>query len=120
MSPLLLAQSTLEAIIRKRIEGRHGISVELGTELVGFDQNNGVVTAYLRKNGTEGAEETIEVPYLIGTDGGRSPPLAFYTQVRALTVVIDRYSQTNLRFELARRDTQRKLVHLWRRGDQGH
>lgn len=73
MNPLLLGQSDLEAIIRNRIAERHGVSVELSTELVRFEQTEDHVVAHLRNtNGAEDKEETVQVPYLVGTDGGRS------------------------------------------------
>lgn len=74
-NPLMLGQDHLEAIMRKHLEQRYGVHVELGTELVSFEQNDAHVSAVLQKRsaGTEeGTEEVVQVSYLVGTDGGRS------------------------------------------------
>jgi 2-polyprenyl-6-methoxyphenol hydroxylase-like FAD-dependent oxidoreductase len=65
----------MERIMRENLLKRFGVAVELGTELVSFEQSADKVTAHLRKvaAGTgEASEETIEVDYMVGTDGGRS------------------------------------------------
>lgn len=72
MNPLMLDQSHLEAIMRERLE-EHGVRVELNTELVVFEQEDSRVVAHLRKRvGDEDKEETIQISYLAGADGGRS------------------------------------------------
>ncbi|WP_020668079.1 FAD-dependent monooxygenase [Amycolatopsis nigrescens] len=64
-SPWMLGQSRTEAILRDRL-ACFGVTVELGTELTGFDQDADGVTATL--NGAE----TVRSQYLVGADGGRS------------------------------------------------
>ena len=74
-NPLMLGQDHLEGIIRNHIEKRYRMSVELGTELVAFEQDDERVNAHLRKRISEQenrTEEIIQVKYLAGTDGGRS------------------------------------------------
>lgn len=76
MNPLMLGQSALEAIIRRRLQERHGVVVELGTELISFEQTEEHVVAHLRKKSInrvqEVNEEAIHVSYLVGADGGKS------------------------------------------------
>lgn len=74
MNPLTLGQDRLESIMRKHLEERFGVVVELGTELVTFKQDENKVVAHLKKrvHEGEGITETLDVKYLIGTDGGRS------------------------------------------------
>ncbi len=57
-----------EEILRERLAGL-GVWVELGTALVGFEQDAAGVTATLER---DGVAETVRVGYLIGADGGRS------------------------------------------------
>jgi 2-polyprenyl-6-methoxyphenol hydroxylase-like FAD-dependent oxidoreductase len=57
-----------EQILRDRL-AEFGGKVELGTELVGFEQDDSGVTARLRQ---AGAERTVRAKYLVGADGGRS------------------------------------------------
>ncbi|GAA1069779.1 FAD-dependent monooxygenase [Kitasatospora arboriphila] len=64
-SPLFLPQDRVEALLRGRLEELGG-SVEFGTELAGFAQDDERVTARL----ADGRE--IEAQYLVGCDGGRS------------------------------------------------
>ncbi|MBB2969536.1 FAD-dependent oxidoreductase [Mesorhizobium sp. RMAD-H1] len=66
--PLMIPQFLTERIMRERLV-ELGAQVEFGCELVGFEQDNGGVTA--RLSGRDG-EETIRVRYLVGADGGRS------------------------------------------------
>lgn len=71
----MLGQDHLEGIIRNHIEKHYGVSIELGTELVTFEQDDECVDAHLRKRVGEQkntTEEIIQVKYLAGTDGGRS------------------------------------------------
>jgi 2-polyprenyl-6-methoxyphenol hydroxylase-like FAD-dependent oxidoreductase len=65
----------LERILRSNLERRFGIAVELGTELLDFEQSKENVVVHLKKrpdsrNAFE--EETVRAQYLVGTDGGRS------------------------------------------------
>lgn len=61
----VLGQSQTEAILRDRL-AEFGVRVELGTELVGFDQDSAGVIAHLSTG------ETVRASYLVGADGGRS------------------------------------------------
>jgi 2-polyprenyl-6-methoxyphenol hydroxylase-like FAD-dependent oxidoreductase len=63
-----LGQSRTEGILRDRL-AEFGVRVELATELVGFEQDDRGVRATLLH---DGVNETIEVDYLVGADGGRS------------------------------------------------
>lgn len=75
MSLMVLGQDRVEDIIRRHIHDRFGVSVELGTELLKFVQNEECVTAHLRNIVAfqdSAADETVEVKYLVGADGGRS------------------------------------------------
>jgi 2-polyprenyl-6-methoxyphenol hydroxylase-like FAD-dependent oxidoreductase len=60
-----LGQSQLEAILRERL-AEYGVRVELGSELVGLEQDNEGVTARLISG------ETGRFDYLVGADGGAS------------------------------------------------
>jgi 2-polyprenyl-6-methoxyphenol hydroxylase-like FAD-dependent oxidoreductase len=60
-----LGQSQLEAILRARL-GEYGVRVELGSELVGLEQDADGVTARLSTG------ETGRFDYLVGADGGAS------------------------------------------------
>ena len=67
-----MGQSDHQAILRKHIETLGG-SIELGTELVGFEEANGKIHATLKKTvGDQVSEETASFEYLIGADGARS------------------------------------------------
>ncbi|MFE2374917.1 FAD-dependent monooxygenase [Streptomyces sp. NPDC059398] len=61
----ILGQSQTEAVLRDRLAA-FGASVELNTELIGFEQDPDGVTAHLSTG------ETVRVAYLVGADGGRS------------------------------------------------
>jgi 2-polyprenyl-6-methoxyphenol hydroxylase-like FAD-dependent oxidoreductase len=65
----------MERIMRQHLLDRFGVAVELGTELLSFDQTADGVTCRLGKvsaSTSEITEETMQVQYLIGTDGGKS------------------------------------------------
>ena len=68
---MFLGQPTLEGILRSHLE-KYGCSVELGTELVSFEDDGERVLAKLvkRKDGEE-ISETFEASYLIGADGAK-------------------------------------------------
>ncbi|KAF8550669.1 hypothetical protein OG21DRAFT_383284 [Imleria badia] len=70
-NPMFLGQPTLEGILRSHLE-KYGCSVELGTELVSFEDDGERVLAKLvkRKDGEE-IPETFEASYLIGADGAK-------------------------------------------------
>ncbi|KAJ6542794.1 FAD binding domain-containing protein [Mycena capillaripes] len=66
-----LSQSVLEGIIRKHLN-QYNIIVELGQELVGFQQNeDAVVTTILDHKTGENSE--VAASYLIGADGAKGP-----------------------------------------------
>ena len=67
--PLMLPQSLTEAVLRERL-AEFGVTVEFGTELVGFEQKGEAVEARLQQ--PAGASEVVTVPYLVGADGGSS------------------------------------------------
>lgn len=60
-----LGQSQTEAILRERL-AEFGVRVELGTELVSFNQDASGVTVHLSTG------EIVRSSYLVGADGGRS------------------------------------------------
>ncbi|HEV7975955.1 FAD-dependent monooxygenase [Amycolatopsis sp.] len=68
-----LGQSRTEGILRDRL-AEFGVHVELGTELVGFEQDDSGVRATVRRDGVEAGDikETVVADYLVGADGGRS------------------------------------------------
>ncbi|KAA9158884.1 3-(3-hydroxyphenyl)propionate hydroxylase [Amycolatopsis acidicola] len=61
----MLGQSQTEGILRDRL-AEFGVHVELGTELLDFEQDEDGVTARLSTG------ETVRATYLVGADGGRS------------------------------------------------
>ncbi|RZU18589.1 2-polyprenyl-6-methoxyphenol hydroxylase-like FAD-dependent oxidoreductase [Kribbella rubisoli] len=61
----MLGQSRTEKILRDKL-AEYGVSVELDTAIVGFNQTDDSVTAELSTG------ETVEIDYLVGADGGRS------------------------------------------------
>jgi 2-polyprenyl-6-methoxyphenol hydroxylase-like FAD-dependent oxidoreductase len=75
LTPLHLGQQSNEGLLRQSLLDRFGVVVELGTELVDFEQSSDYVTARLRKHAAddkESVEETVRLQYLVGTDGGKS------------------------------------------------
>jgi 2-polyprenyl-6-methoxyphenol hydroxylase-like FAD-dependent oxidoreductase len=72
---IVLGQDTLEKVLREALEQRFGVVVELGTELIKFEQSSEHVTAHLRKHIKDRAttsDEVVYAQYLVGADGGRS------------------------------------------------
>ncbi|KAI6105247.1 FAD binding domain-containing protein [Pisolithus croceorrhizus] len=68
-----MGQPTLEAIVREHL-AKLGCTVELGTRLVSFVQDEKCVRVKIAKNygdDREEVEEDIEVAYLIGADGAK-------------------------------------------------
>ncbi|KAF8868701.1 FAD binding domain-containing protein [Mucidula mucida] len=64
-----------EAALRDHLEKNHGFNVELGTELVSFEQHdNGVKARLLKMTSSNGeqVEEIFDTPYLVGADGAHS------------------------------------------------
>ncbi|KAI6117244.1 FAD binding domain-containing protein [Pisolithus croceorrhizus] len=73
-NPKLMGQQTLEAILREHL-AKFGCTVELGTRLASFTQDDQCVRAKIVKHCTDQAEEVeevVEAAYLIGADGARS------------------------------------------------
>lgn len=70
----MLGQERLEEILRAAL-AELGCLVELGTELISFEQFDDHVEAKLHINGldpdTEGVEEIASFNYMVGTDGAR-------------------------------------------------
>ncbi len=72
---MLFAQDCQEAALRDHLEKNHGFNVELGTELVSFEQHdNGVKARLLKMTSSNGeqVEEIFDTPYLVGADGAHS------------------------------------------------
>ncbi|MBN9687917.1 MULTISPECIES: FAD-dependent oxidoreductase [unclassified Corallococcus] len=67
-NPWLVPQARTEGILRDRLTSL-GVTVELGTALTGFTQDDTGVTATLTR---DGVEETVRARYLVGADGGHS------------------------------------------------
>ncbi|KAI0037163.1 FAD binding domain-containing protein [Vararia minispora EC-137] len=63
----MLGQDSNCTVLRKHLE-EQGIEVELGTELVNFEQDEDGVSTTLNK---DGKEERLRVKFLIGADGAR-------------------------------------------------
>ncbi|KAK0501681.1 FAD binding domain-containing protein [Armillaria luteobubalina] len=71
-NPILLGQDRHEAVLREHL-AKYGCEVELGTELVSFEQSaDRVVSHVLKTRGGHTVEETIESRWLIGSEGARS------------------------------------------------
>ena len=69
----MLSQSLSTQVLRSHLEKYH-VAVESSTELVSFTQDSVGVEVKLAKLDDTGArisEETLIVPWLIGTDGAR-------------------------------------------------
>lgn len=66
----LISQYTLEPLLKSVAEELEGVDVRFGYELVGFEQIGEAVRATIRDS--EGREEVLTVPYLVGCDGGAS------------------------------------------------
>ena len=68
---MFLGQPSLEGILRSHLE-KYGCSVELGTELVSFeDEGERVLAKLVKRKGGEEISETFEASYLIGADGAK-------------------------------------------------
>lgn len=66
----LISQYTLEPLLRQVAEATPGVTVRFGSELTGFSQDGGGVTATVRTAG--GQERTVRASYLVGCDGAGS------------------------------------------------
>ncbi len=70
--PILLGQDRHEEVLREHL-AKYGCEVELGTELVSFEQSaDRVVSRVLKTRDGQTVEETIESRWLIGSEGARS------------------------------------------------
>ncbi|KAI6117272.1 FAD binding domain-containing protein [Pisolithus croceorrhizus] len=72
-NPKLIGQQTLEAILRKHL-AKFDCTVELGTRLASFTQDDNGVKAKIFKHRSDQAEEVeeeVEAAYLIGADGAK-------------------------------------------------
>lgn len=68
----MIGQGHNEAILRSHL-AKHGVQVELNTELVDFERTSDGVVAQIVKHGEAGdVKETIHAEYLVGADGARS------------------------------------------------
>ena len=68
----MIGQARNEAILRAHLM-KYGVQVELGSELVEFEQSATSVTAHvLKRNGASDITEIISTPYLVGADSARS------------------------------------------------
>ncbi|KAK0188523.1 FAD binding domain-containing protein [Armillaria mellea] len=75
-NPILLGQDRHEAVLREHL-AKYGCEVELGTEMVSFEQSeDSVVSRVLKTRKGQTVEETIESRWLIGSEGARSVSLA--------------------------------------------
>ena len=71
-----MGQDHVEAILRERIE-RLGCQVELGKELIDFQQDDAGVTARIRTvSGAEDDIETFRAGYVVGADGARGKKIS--------------------------------------------
>jgi 2-polyprenyl-6-methoxyphenol hydroxylase-like FAD-dependent oxidoreductase len=66
---LFLSQAHTEQVLTDHLSS-HGVEVERGVELTGLSQDAGIVHTTVRHRG--GQVEHIQVPYVVGCDGGRS------------------------------------------------
>ncbi|MHA6758554.1 FAD-dependent monooxygenase [Streptacidiphilus sp. PAMC 29251] len=70
-NPWMLPQWRTGEILRERLAELGG-AVELGTALLGLEQDADGVNALLAGPGPDGAERWVRADYVVGTDGGRS------------------------------------------------
>ncbi len=66
----LISQYTLEPLLKGIAESNPNISVRFGLEFISSQQDEGGVTAQLRR--MDGSSETIRAQYMVGCDGGAS------------------------------------------------
>ena len=66
---LFLSQAHTEQVLTDHLSS-HGVEVERGVELTGLNQDAGIVHTTVRHRG--GQVEHMQVPYVVGCDGGRS------------------------------------------------
>jgi 2-polyprenyl-6-methoxyphenol hydroxylase-like FAD-dependent oxidoreductase len=71
MCPHVTDQDHMESVFRDHLKRRFGVEVEMGMEVVGFEQDTDGVHVRV-KNHTAGEEQSLHAQYLVGSDGGRS------------------------------------------------
>ncbi|KAG7445101.1 uncharacterized protein BT62DRAFT_920845 [Guyanagaster necrorhizus] len=72
INPIMVGQDLQEDILRKHL-AKYGITVELGTELVSFEQlPDGVVSRVVRTRDGQRFEESIQSQWIIGAEGSHS------------------------------------------------
>ncbi|KDQ10916.1 hypothetical protein BOTBODRAFT_163427 [Botryobasidium botryosum FD-172 SS1] len=75
-NPCAVPQDIIEAVLRDALK-QHGIHVELGKELVSFEQDDEGVTAHILVHGLDAdgshttTTETLKVGWLLGADGAK-------------------------------------------------
>ena len=74
-----MGQAFAEEIIRKHIE-RYGGHVELGKELLGFEQSDDGVSVQIR-DVSEGTIENFKGSYVVGADGARGVQINFIESI---------------------------------------
>ena len=68
----MIGQDRHEALLREHLASKYGCQVELGVELVSFEQSADGVTAHLVHHNDNDIKETFEALYLVGCDGAHS------------------------------------------------
>ena len=68
---MVFTQPPVEAVLREHAAAYDSVTVQLGTELVGFDQAPDQVTLHLRNE--SGATRSVTADYVIACDGASSP-----------------------------------------------
>ncbi|PBK99861.1 hypothetical protein ARMGADRAFT_1008343 [Armillaria gallica] len=72
INPVMLGQDRHEEILREHL-ARYGVTVELGTELVSFEQlPDRVVSRVVKTRDGQQSEESVESQWLIGAEGAHS------------------------------------------------
>lgn len=80
------SQVTVESIFHAHL-AKLGVRVDMGTELVSFNQDPLGVTAQLVKNASDGEKEEIRVDYMIGCDGAKGKQrISFLTRMDLITL----------------------------------
>ncbi len=106
-TPWMIPQWRTADLLRGKL-AEYGVTVELGTELTAFEQDDDGVTATL--NGTE----QVRVAYLVGADGGRGPTR------RLLGVPFEGVTNEDIRMLVADVKVEgldRDHWHMWRNGN---
>lgn len=67
-----VSQALLQDVLRVELESAYGCSVELGKELVSFEEDAEGVTVHIAVHvGNDTNDEHIRTPYVIGADGAK-------------------------------------------------